>query len=64
MPPYPGITAAMGLLATDMVYEYVATTYQRLSQLDAAALQPRFEELEGQAARPARGGRRPGRTAW
>ena len=23
VPPYPGVTAAMGLLATDMVYEYV-----------------------------------------
>src|SRR5437667_3408695 len=46
VPPYPGIAAAMGLLATDMVYEYVATTYQRLSKLDAAALQTRFEELE------------------
>ncbi len=49
MPPYPGIAAAMGLLATDMVYEYAATTYQRLSKLDAAALQRRFEELEAQA---------------
>ncbi len=49
VPPYPGITSAMGLLATDMVYEYVSTTYQRLSALDAAALQRRFEELEEQA---------------
>jgi N-methylhydantoinase A/oxoprolinase/acetone carboxylase beta subunit len=46
VPPYPGIAAAMGLLATDMVYEHVATTYQRLSRLDAAALQERFGELE------------------
>jgi N-methylhydantoinase A/oxoprolinase/acetone carboxylase beta subunit len=46
VPTYPGIAAAMGLLATDMVYEYVATTHQRLSKLDAAALQRRFEELE------------------
>ena len=30
VPPCPGVTAAMGLLATDMVYEYVTTTYQRL----------------------------------
>jgi len=51
VPPYPGIAAAMGLLATDMVYEYVATTYQRLSRLDADALQRRFEELEQLAAR-------------
>jgi N-methylhydantoinase A/oxoprolinase/acetone carboxylase beta subunit len=50
VPPYPGIAAAMGLLATDMVYEYVATTHQRLSRLDASALQRRFEELERLAA--------------
>ena len=50
VPSYPGIAAAMGLLATDMVYEYVATMYQRLSRLDAEALQRRFEELEQLAA--------------
>ena len=49
VPPHPGITSAMGLLATDMVYEYVSTAYQRLSQLDAAALQAQFEALEGRA---------------
>ena len=49
VPPYPGVTAAMGLLATDIVYEYVATSYQRLSTLDADALQRRFEELEREA---------------
>ena len=49
VPPYPGVTAAMGLLATDAVYEYVATTYQRFSELDHAALQLRFEELEQRA---------------
>ena len=43
------MTAALGLLATDMVYEYVSTVYQRLSKLDADALQRAFEELEGQA---------------
>jgi N-methylhydantoinase A len=46
VPPYPGVTAAMGLLATDMVYEFVTTTYQRLSSLDGPALQRAFEELE------------------
>jgi N-methylhydantoinase A/oxoprolinase/acetone carboxylase beta subunit len=49
VPPYPGITSAMGLLATDMVYEYGSTVYQRLSKLDAAALRQAFEELEEQA---------------
>ena len=46
VPPYPGVTAAMGLLATDMVYEEVATAYQRLSTLDRNALQALFEQLE------------------
>jgi N-methylhydantoinase A/oxoprolinase/acetone carboxylase beta subunit len=49
VPQYPGVTAALGLLATDVVYEYVTTTYQRLSQLNAAELEARFEELEEQA---------------
>jgi N-methylhydantoinase A/oxoprolinase/acetone carboxylase beta subunit len=49
VPPYPGVTAAMGLLATDMVYEFGATVYQRVSQLDARALQQAFEELERRA---------------
>jgi N-methylhydantoinase A/oxoprolinase/acetone carboxylase beta subunit len=51
VPPFPGVTAAMGLLATDMVYEYVATSYQRLSALDTDALATRFAELEEEARR-------------
>jgi 5-oxoprolinase (ATP-hydrolysing) len=49
VPTYPGVTAAMGLLATDAVYEYVATTYQKVSELDAKGLKERFEGLELQA---------------
>jgi N-methylhydantoinase A/oxoprolinase/acetone carboxylase beta subunit len=49
VPPYPGVTAALGLLVTDSVYEYVTTTYQRMSQLNAAELEARFTELEEQA---------------
>jgi 5-oxoprolinase (ATP-hydrolysing)/N-methylhydantoinase A len=49
VPPYPGVTAAMGLLATDMVYEYAATVYQRVSSLDPVGLQRVFEELEERA---------------
>ena len=39
VPSYPGITAALGLLTTDMVYEYVATSYAMASALytDSAA---------------------------
>jgi N-methylhydantoinase A/oxoprolinase/acetone carboxylase beta subunit len=51
VPNYPGVTAALGLLATDMVYEYVSTVYQRVSKLDAGALQAAFEELEEHARR-------------
>jgi N-methylhydantoinase A/oxoprolinase/acetone carboxylase beta subunit len=51
VPPYPGITSAMGLLATDTVYEFAATAYQRISQLDASVLQGQFEALEEQARR-------------
>src|SRR5437773_833433 len=49
VPTYPGVTAALGLLATDMVYEYVSTVYQRVSKLEPAALQRAFEELEKRA---------------
>jgi N-methylhydantoinase A/oxoprolinase/acetone carboxylase beta subunit len=51
VPPYPGVTAAMGLLATDVVYEYVTTTYGRVSALDRDALKRAFEELETEARR-------------
>src|SRR5713101_5353521 len=49
VPSFPGVTAALGLLATDMVYEYVSTVYQRVSSLDVFALQQGFEELEARA---------------
>jgi N-methylhydantoinase A/oxoprolinase/acetone carboxylase beta subunit len=49
VPSFPGVTAALGLLATDMVYEYVSTVYQRVSKLDSGALEDTFAELEQQA---------------
>jgi len=49
VPNYPGVTAALGLLATDMVYEYVTTVYQRVSKLDPATLAEAFAELESRA---------------
>jgi N-methylhydantoinase A/oxoprolinase/acetone carboxylase beta subunit len=51
VPNYPGVTAALGLLATDMVYEYVSTVYQRFSAIDGESVQRAFEELEEQARR-------------
>jgi N-methylhydantoinase A/oxoprolinase/acetone carboxylase beta subunit len=49
VPTYPGVTAALGLLATDMVYEFVSTVYQRVSKLDTAVLEETFAALEAQA---------------
>ena len=51
VPPYPGVTAAMGLLATDVVYEYVATTYQRMSTLDAAGARSALRGARGAGPR-------------
>src|SRR5438132_5369337 len=44
VPNYPGVTAAMGLIATDMVYEYAATSYHRLTRLDVPALAKRLAD--------------------
>ena len=54
VPNYPGITAALGLLTTDMVYEYTKTSYVMASELArdkkaAAALEKQFEALEADA---------------
>jgi 5-oxoprolinase (ATP-hydrolysing) len=49
VPPHPGIIAAIGLLATDLQHEFVATERHALKSLDAARLSGRFDELEAQA---------------
>ena len=54
VPSYPGITAALGLLTTDMVYEYAATSYAMASALYAdraacKALEKQFAQLEAEA---------------
>jgi N-methylhydantoinase A/oxoprolinase/acetone carboxylase beta subunit len=56
VPNYPGITAALGLLTTDMVYEYTKTSYVMCSQLEtdakaAANLEKQFAALEKEAMR-------------
>lgn len=56
VPNYPGITAALGLLTTDMVYEYTKTAYVMCSGLtgDAKAsanLEKQFAVLEKEAMR-------------
>ena len=59
VPSYPGITAALGLLTTDMVYEYVATSYAMASALytDSDALhgaRGAVREAPGRGARAVR----------
>lgn len=49
IPRHPGIMAAVGLLATDMVYEYVRTNYDHVSTLDRARLAEQFGDLENEA---------------
>ena len=46
VPPHPGVTAAAGLLASDLRYERVATAWQDLASLDAAALGQIYGRLE------------------
>jgi 5-oxoprolinase (ATP-hydrolysing) len=50
IPPHPGITSAMGLLATDVAYDFVKTKMELLDQVDRDALQDDFRALEEQAA--------------
>lgn len=49
VPRYPGIMAAVGLLATDMVYEFVRTYRDLMSTLDRGLLAEQLAELEDEA---------------
>ena len=69
VPPYPGVTAALGLLVTDTVYEYVTTTYQRMSAAQrhrAPGALRGAREAGARSARTRRDRRRPHRSssAW
>ena len=57
VPPHPGITSATGLLATDVVHEFVATMMQPLRGRDVGRLEATYSDLEAQARRAPRGGR-------
>jgi len=54
IPPYPGITSAMGLLTTDLRYDTIRTQFQVSNDLDLARLAADFaamqRELEAQFA--------------
>jgi len=48
IPPYPGITSAMGLLTTDLKYEVVRTQFQLSTKVDLARLNNDFAAMEKQ----------------
>lgn len=49
VPPFPGITAAMGLLATDISYEQVSTVWCQLNSKSIEILWDEFKKLETKA---------------
>ncbi len=48
VPPYPGITSAMGLLTTDLKYDAIRTQFQVSGAVDLARLNRDAEEMEAQ----------------
>ena len=46
VPPYPGITSAMGLLTTDLKYDAIRTQFQVSTAVDLARLNADFEAME------------------
>jgi N-methylhydantoinase A len=49
VPPFPGITAATGLLASDITYEQVSTVWSSLKTDGTEQLRTEFKKLEEQA---------------
>jgi N-methylhydantoinase A/oxoprolinase/acetone carboxylase beta subunit len=49
VPTHPGITSALGLLATDLKYEFSKTVMVETSSVDPAELEAVYRELEAQA---------------
>lgn len=49
VPPYPGITAAIGLLSSDIIYEQVSTVWSSLRDANINHIQDEFMKLEKQA---------------
>jgi N-methylhydantoinase A len=46
VPPYPGITSAMGLLTTDLKYDAARTQFQRTGSVDLGRLNADFAAME------------------
>ena len=49
VPPAPGLTSALGLLTSDIAYDFSTTQLQNLSQPDLPRLAAAFAELEARA---------------
>ena len=54
IPPHPGITSAMGLLATNVAYDYVKTKMELLHEAKPERLEADFARARGAGGRPAR----------
>ncbi|MGO4833168.1 hydantoinase/oxoprolinase family protein, partial [Rhizobiaceae sp. 2RAB30] len=50
VPPYPGITSAMGLLTTDLKYDAIRTQFQVSGAVDLSRLNADCRAMEGQLA--------------
>ncbi len=50
VPPYPGITSAMGLLTTDIKYDAIRTQFQVSGAVDLARLNADCREMETELA--------------
>ncbi len=50
VPPYPGITSAMGLLTTDLKYDAIRTQFQVSSKIDLKRLNADLAEMERRLA--------------
>ena len=48
VPPFPGITSAVGLLTTDLKYDAIRTEFQVSGDLDLDRLSRDFDEMEGE----------------
>ena len=57
VPPNPGLTSALGLLATDLSYDYSRTQIQLLSKPDRAKIEEDFNYLQSLASKQLEGDR-------
>ena len=55
VPPYPGITSAMGLLTTDLKYDIIRTEFQVSGSVDLDRLNADIAAMELQLKKAIRG---------